>query len=269
MRRLTPASPTSPRADHCFPVPAPCAPVLISGLPGSWEVSATAVFAHQQAERDMESKVVARDGHTSHAEAAQGGPMPALRPAPRTPFSPKEKRMNILGLSLLTLLLLPLPGWSTALDLFVIQRSKNTNEVQYQLHVNDRCQIVSDHPVDAFWRLREVSPETTAPLTDLEQMAYGVVNQQVAEHGVSFDLGVLDHFRALEQRRITATVRSDPDTATCTSSVQTTINGQVAALERMYVQTDERRVRPKVLYIDVLGRSLASRPTQVSERIEP
>ena len=177
--------------------------------------------------------------------------------------------MKSIGLTLLTLLLLPLPGWSRDLNLFVIQRNKNTNEVQYQLHVNDRCQIVSDQPVDAVWHLREVSPETTTPLTDLEQMVYGVTNQQVTEHGVSFDLGVLDHFRSLEQRRITATVHYDPQTATCTPSVQTTINGQVAALERIYVQADERLVRPKVRYIDVVGTSVASRPTHVVERIAP
>ena len=177
--------------------------------------------------------------------------------------------MNIIRMTLLTLLLLPLPGWSTDLNLFVIQRSKNTNEVQYQLHVNDRCHIVSDHPVGAFWHLREVSPEKTEPLSDLEHMAYGVTNQQVAENRVSFDLGVLEHFRALEQRRITATVRYDPSTATCTPSVQTAINGQVAALERIYVQAEERLVRPKVRYIDVYGTSLASRPTPVKERIDP
>src|SRR5205807_10487150 len=117
-------------------------------------------------------------------------------------FSPKEKLMNTIRMTLLTLLLVPLTGWSTDLNLFVIQRSKNTNEVQYQLHVNDRCQIVSDHPVDAFWHLREVSPERSAPLRHLEHMAYGVANQQVAEHWVSFDLGVLEHFRSLEQRSI-------------------------------------------------------------------
>ena len=177
--------------------------------------------------------------------------------------------MNIIRMTLLTLLLLPLPGWSTDLNLFVIQRSKNTNEVQYQLHVNDHCQIVSDHPVDAFWHLREASPEHTEPLSDLEHMAYGVTNQKVAEHGVSFDLGVLEHFRSLEQRSITATVSYDPHTATCTPSVQTTINGQVAALERIYVQADERLVRPKVLYIDVFGKSLVSSPTLVKERIDP
>ena len=177
--------------------------------------------------------------------------------------------MNIISMTLLTLLLLPLPGWSKDLNLFVIQRSKNTNEVQYQLHVNDHCQIVSDKPIGAFWKLREVSPEHTEPLSDLEHMAYGVINQKVAEHWVSFDLGVLEHFRSLEQRSITATVSYDPYSATCTPSVQTTINGQVAALERIYVQAEERLVRPKVRYIDIFGKSLASRPTPVKERIDP
>src|SRR5215217_7107963 len=102
-------------------------------------------------------------------------------------FSPKEKLMNILRMILLTLLLLPLPGWTNDLNLFVIQRRKNTNEVQYQLHVNDRCQIVSAHPVDAFWHLRAVSPEHTEPLSALEHMTYGVTNQQVVENRVSFD----------------------------------------------------------------------------------
>ena len=177
--------------------------------------------------------------------------------------------MKRIGLTLLTLLLLPLPGWSTTFNLFVIQRNKNTNEVQYQLHVNDRCHIVSDHPVDAVWRLRAVSPEHTEALSDLEHMVYGVTNQQVTEQGVSFDLGVLEHFRPLDQRRITATVHYDPETATCTPRVQTTINGQVAALERIYVQADERLGRPKVRHIDIVGQSLASSPTQVVERIEP
>ena len=176
--------------------------------------------------------------------------------------------MKRLALTLLTLLL-PLPGWSTDLPLFVIQRNKNTNEVQYQLHVNDRCHLVSDHPVDAVWHLREVSPETTAPLSDLEHMVYGATNQQVTAHGVSFDLGVLEYYRPLDLRRITATVYYDPATATCTPRVQTTINGQVAALERIYVQADERLVRPKVRHIDVVGTSLESRPTLVVERIAP
>ena len=50
MRRLTPAS----LAHRCFPVTAPCSPVLVFDLPCSREVIGRAVFARQQAERDME-----------------------------------------------------------------------------------------------------------------------------------------------------------------------------------------------------------------------
>src|SRR5262249_694661 len=155
------------------------------------------------------------------------------------PCAPKEKRMHRLALTLLTLLFLPLPGWSTNLYLFVIQRNKNTNEVQYELRVNDRCQIVTAYPVATVWRLREVSPEQTEALSDLEQMIYGATNQQVTAHGVSFDLGVLEFYRPLDLRRITATVHYDPQTATCTPRVPTPLNGQVPAFERIYVQPDE------------------------------
>src|SRR5262249_24077305 len=110
------------------------------------------------------------------------------------------------------------PGWSTNLYLFVIQRNKNTNEVQYELRVNDRCQIGTAYPVAAVWRLREVSPEQTEALSDLEQMIYGATNQQVTAHGVSFDLGVLEFYRPLDLRRFIVTGYYDPKTATCTTA---------------------------------------------------
>jgi hypothetical protein len=171
--------------------------------------------------------------------------------------------MKIIGMTLLALLLLPLPGWSTDLNLFLIQRSKNTNEVQYQLHVNDHCQIVSDTPVGAFWKLLEVSPEKTAALTILDRIAYGVVAQNVDENWVSF------HLRALAQKRVKATAIYNPQTETCSPIVHVEINAQWAALERIYVQAEERLLRPKVLYIDVVGKSLTSSPTPVRERIYP
>src|SRR4029453_3319837 len=178
-------------------------------------------------------------------------------------FSPKEKLMNIIRMTLLTLLLLPLPGWSKDLNLFFIQRSKNTNEVQYQLRVDDHCQITSTHPVSAFWQLREESPEKTKPLTELDQLAYGVVRQRVDENWGVFGL------RALEQKPIKATATYDPHTGTCAPSAHVEINAQWVALERIYVQTEERRFRPKVTYIDLFGTSVVDSPIPVSERITP
>ena len=61
--------------------------------------------------------------------------------------------MQMVGRLLLPLLLLPWPAWSADLPLFVIQRSKNTNEVHYFLRVDDRCRLASDTPVSAVWKL--------------------------------------------------------------------------------------------------------------------
>ena len=177
--------------------------------------------------------------------------------------------MKIIGMTLLTLLMLPLPAWSLEVLLFSIQRSKNANEVQYRLHVDDQCQIVTDKPVDAVWKLLAEHPEKTEPLTDLEHMVYGATYQKVTENWVSFSLRSLEQFRPLDLRRVNATALYDPHTATCVPIVQTEIQAQWAALERIYVQAEERRVRPKVLYIDVFGKSLEARPQAVKERIRP
>src|SRR6266699_4871534 len=117
---------------------------------------------------------------------------------------PKEMRMKMRGMLLLLLLLLPLPAWSKDLPLFFIQRSKNANEVHYQLRVDDRCRIASDTPVSAFWKLLEASPDKTASLSVFDQMAYGVEQQRVANNGVSF------HLKALDQKSIKASVTAPP-----------------------------------------------------------
>ena len=171
--------------------------------------------------------------------------------------------MHLICCTLLILLLLPLPAWSKELPLFVIQRSKNKNEVHYQLTVDDRCHIATDKPVDAFWKLLEDSPEKTKPLTDVDRLAYGVVNQKVAENWVTFQI------KPLEERRVKATALYHPETQTCAPVVQVEMQGQWVSLERIYVQTEEGLFKPKVLYIDLFGKSLDANPQQVHERINP
>jgi Domain of unknown function (DUF4833) len=137
--------------------------------------------------------------------------------------------MYIIGMTLLTLLLLPLPGWSTDLPLFVIQRSNNTNAVQYHLRVDDRCHLLSNSPVSAFGQLREDRPATTKLLTTVDQLAYGVVRQRVDENWVVFRL------RTLAEKPIKATATYHPDTGTCVPSVHVKMHDQWAALERISV----------------------------------
>jgi Domain of unknown function (DUF4833) len=179
--------------------------------------------------------------------------------------------MHIFCMTLLTLLLLPLPGWSKEVSLFIIQRSKNANEVQYHLRVDDRCRIRSHHPVSAVWKLREDGAETTEPLkaleqlayNALEQLAYGVARQRVEENGVEFRL------RALEEKPLKATVTAHPQTGTCVASIQVEIDDHWVAVERVYVQTEEQHTRPKVTYIELVGTRLEGNPRPVMERIMP
>ena len=74
----------------------------------------------------------------------------------------QETRMKPLSILLVTLLVFPLPAWSKDLLLFVIQRSKNANEVHY-LRVDAHCHLASATPVHALWKLLEGSPEQTKP----------------------------------------------------------------------------------------------------------
>jgi Domain of unknown function (DUF4833) len=171
--------------------------------------------------------------------------------------------MKPLSLILVTLLFFPLPAWSTDLLLFVIQRSKNANEVHYYLRVDDHCHLASDTPVHALWKLLEASPEQTKSLSVFDQLAYGIAQQTVTENGVSFSL------KALETKRMKASATPSAPPGTCAPRVLTDIQGQEALLERVYVQTEEGFPKPKVVYIDIFGKSVDASHTPVKERLTP
>ena len=171
--------------------------------------------------------------------------------------------MKPFSLILVTLLFFPLPAWSTDLLLFVIQRSKNANEVHYSLRVDDHCTLASDTPVHARWQLLEESPEKTKPLSVFDQLAYGIAQQTVTEKGVSFSL------KALATKRMNASATPTARPGTCAPRVLTDIQGQEALLERVYVQTEEGFPKPKVVYIDIFGKSVDASHTPVTERLTP
>jgi hypothetical protein len=171
--------------------------------------------------------------------------------------------MKMLGMLLLILLLLPWPAWSTDLPLFIIQRSKNANEVHYYLQVDDRCRLTSDTPVSAVWKLLATSPVKAASLSVFDKLAYGIEQQRVIHNEVSFSL------KALEQKRIKASVTAPSQGGTCAAQAQTDFQGQWAVLERIYVQTEEGWLKPKVLYVDVFGKSVDASATPVQERLTP
>ena len=154
------------------------------------------------------------------------------------------------------------PAWSTDLPLFIIQRSKNANEVQYSLQVDDRCRLASDTPVSAVVELLAVSPDKTARCPSSISWPMGLQQQHVADNEVSFSL------KALEQKRITARVTVPPQSGTCAAQAQTDIQGQRAVLERIYVQTEEGGSNPRCCMLTFSGQAWMPVPP-VQERLTP
>ena len=148
--------------------------------------------------------------------------------------------------ALAALLLLPWPVWSTDLPLFSIQRSKNANEVQYSLQVDDRCRLASATPVRAVWKLLAVSPNKTASLSVSLSWPMGSRSGtwRIMWCRLSEGPGTEAHRRQ---------VTGPPQSGTSAAQAQTDIQGQRALLERLYVRTEEGWLKPEVLYVDVFG----------------
>jgi hypothetical protein len=171
--------------------------------------------------------------------------------------------MNTLYIALLICLIVTPTAWGEEVALFFIERNKNKNEVHYQLHVDKNCQIASDEPVTGFWKMLEENPGKTKPFSMFDKMAYSVVNQKVENNWVYFSL------KALETKLIKATAKHDPKAGACIPIVQVKINEQWASLDHIYVFSKDGFLMPKVMYVDVIGKSLEPHPEQVSERITP
>ena len=171
--------------------------------------------------------------------------------------------MKVLYSFMLIFFILTPLGWSKDIDLFFIERNKNKNEVHYQIHVDGNCRITSDEPITGYWKVIEEGPDKTRKFTVFDNMAYSIINQKVENNWVFFNL------KALKTRLIKSTVKQNPSTNTCESVVQTKINNKWADLERIYVLSKEGFIMPKVIYVDVIGKSLGPQSEEVIERIKP
>ena len=143
-------------------------------------------------------------------------------------------------------------------DLFVIERNKNRNLVQYTMRLDSNCNPVADAPVGAYWRMLERGPDATESVGWFERRAYGFASQEQQTDGWNVRL------RALPSRLVKVQARRSGEG--CTVEASTSIGGGQAILERIYVFATEPALIPRVIYIDIQGR--APDGTPVSERVE-
>ena len=126
------------------------------------------------------------------------------------------------------------PRASHAIPLFTIGKSQNRNQVQYAIHVDDRCIPTQDSPVFAYWRMLELGPNRVAPLLSREIRAYGIATQSVTAHG-SVGGKVRLALRAMPNRPILVETLQGSN-GTCRAFATLDIAGKSAHLFDVYVK---------------------------------
>ena len=110
-----------------------------------------------------------------------------------------------------------------------ITKSSNKNEVQYAVDVTNACRPAGPAPVHAYWRMLEKGPNTTEPLSSLEQKGFGVGSQSVEGDTVRIVV------RGLSTRPITIhTYRAA--NGQCAAESSATIGGVSARISNVFVK---------------------------------
>jgi hypothetical protein len=139
---------------------------------------------------------------------------------------------------------------------FTIERNKNGNVVHYDACVAASNNVLSSEPV-AVYRVLENGEKEELNVLE-RKYAYGIESQKDLGNGNAEIV-----LPALKDRRMTI------EKIDGAYRVLASIDGKESVLERVYVQSKDRFWGlPKVVYIDILGRSLQDN-SPVEERIVP
>jgi hypothetical protein len=129
--------------------------------------------------------------------------------------------------------------------LFVIQRSKNANEVHYDVQVGADGAL-EDEPVVAYWVLKAEGGGREDLSYFERKMAYG------------FEVSEPDGNGEREMKLVAwedRTIRLKQDEKGNWRAV-TEIDGEDAYLTRLYIETDESGLTPEVVFVDIFGETV-------------
>jgi Domain of unknown function (DUF4833) len=134
-------------------------------------------------------------------------------------------------------------SWDKSGPLFIIERSKNKNYVQYDVRLTKNNDLPASNPVTAYWVLENGEQEE---LTLIERKyAYGIDLQEKLEQNKFRVLMVVLKNREIIVEKINGSFRA-----------MVSIDGKQSILEKVYIESKERLTGlPKVLYIDLFGRT--------------
>jgi hypothetical protein len=151
----------------------------------------------------------------------------------------------VLAGGVLAFFLFPSEPVDTGPTLFIIQRSKNANEVHYEVQVDANGEL-AEEPVVAFW-IMKAEGGGREDLTYFERkLAYGFEVLPSDGNG-----GREMKLVAWEDRTIRLVKDEDGNWR-----AQTRIDGEDAYLTRLYIETDESGLTPSVVHIDIFGHTI-------------
>ena len=132
----------------------------------------------------------------------------------------------------------------TRQSLFVIERSKNANIVQYDARLTADGLLDPDQPVEVYWLLR-AEDGRREELSKIGRIGYGFsIKREPAGKSWAMTLA------AYRKRKIIVRQAGAAVTA------EILIDGRPAILEKLYISSTEGRRLPRVNYVELYGKDL-------------
>jgi hypothetical protein len=129
--------------------------------------------------------------------------------------------------------------------LFFLQRNANANKVYYEARIDTNGALDKREPVHVYWILwaKDSTGKTHEELNLLEKnMAYGLKLKRDNKTGI-LSISLV----AFPQRVISVVLENGM------AKARTVIDGRVSYLERVYINSRETKMFPKVNYIELFG----------------
>lgn len=148
----------------------------------------------------------------------------------------------------------------SAIRLFYIQRSSNSNVVVYDANLTANKALHTKNPVHTYW-IRYAEKGQQEELSSIQKtLAYGLyTNKITSEIEPSYE----GYFLAYRKRKFV--VKLDPKGVPIALFP---INGRLQVLKRIFVSVDESKFMPSVNYIELFGKDPIS-GKDVYERFKP
>ncbi len=140
-------------------------------------------------------------------------------------------------------------------ELFTLSRSKNANVVKYAVRTDARGALDQASPVEAYWLMLAENGRREELTWTERELAYGFAISRQSSQGFAL------HLSACSKRELYVRAENGGFHA------ELNIAGQRAVLQRIFVNTEEGLLLPRVRYIELSGVSASAE--RVTERVIP